>query len=88
MKNIVVKPKTIKDIQSNTRVLQAFNRNHKDDIFMNSKARNRKIVKVITCPINGSWLKNILKRGYELVFNFCQCRQLNFLNVLGDKARP
>ena len=60
MKNIVVKPKTIKDIQSNTRVLQAFNRNHKDDIFMNSKARNRKIVKVIKCSLNGSWMKNIL----------------------------
>ena len=87
MKNIVVKPKTIKDIQSNTRVLQAFNRNHKDDIFMNSKARNRKIVKVIKCSLNGSWMKNILK-GYELEFKFCQCRQLNFLNVLGDKARP
>ena len=86
MKNIVVKPKTIKDIQSNTRVLQAFNRNHKDDIFMNSKARNRKIVKVITCSLNGSWLKNILNN--ELVFNFCQCKQSNFLNVLGDKARP
>ena len=59
MKNIVVKPKTIKDIQSNTRVLQAFNRNHKDDIFMNSKARKRKIVKVIMCSLNGRRLKNI-----------------------------
>ena len=59
IKNIVVKPKTIKDIQSNTRLLQAFNSNHKDDIFMNSKARKRKIVKVIMCSLNGSWLKNI-----------------------------
>ena len=31
---MVTKPKTIKDIQVNTRVLRGLNKNHKDDIFV------------------------------------------------------
>ena len=44
---MVLKPKTIKDIQANTRVLNALNKNHKDDIFMGNKLKKNEIVKVI-----------------------------------------
>ena len=33
LNEMVIKPKTIKDIQANTRVLNALNKNHKDDMF-------------------------------------------------------
>ena len=38
---MVIKPKTIKDIQANTRVLNALNKNHKDDMFsVHGKKKN------------------------------------------------
>ena len=41
LKEMVIKPKTIKDIQANTRVLNALNKNHKDDMFsVHGKKKN------------------------------------------------
>ena len=43
---MVIKPKTIKDLQANTRVLNALNKNHKDDIFSSNKTKKKEVPKV------------------------------------------
>ena len=43
---MVIKPKTIKDVQANTRVLNALNKNHKDDIFLSHKLIQKDSAKV------------------------------------------
>lgn len=48
---MVIRPKTIKDIQSNTRLLNALNKNHKDDIFVGKKSKHIGTEKVNTYVI-------------------------------------
>ena len=44
---MVIKPKTIKDIQANTRVLNALNKNHKDDMFSVHGKKKNEVQKVL-----------------------------------------
>ena len=43
---MVLKPKTIKDLQANTKVLNALNKNHRDDIFSSNKPKKKEVIKV------------------------------------------
>ena len=43
---MVIQPTTIKDRQTNTRVLNALNKNHKDDIFLGNKLKKTDYIKV------------------------------------------
>ena len=53
---MVIKPKTIKDIQANTRVLNALNKNHKDDMFSVHGKKKNEVQKVLyyVCSICGA----------------------------------
>ena len=54
IKEMVSQPITIKDRQTNTRVLNALNKNHKDDIFKDTKLK-----KIDTAKVNFTFSKHI-----------------------------
>ena len=65
LKDMVIKPKTIKDLQANTRVLNALNKNHKDDIFSSNKTKKKEVPKVwymlTLSRLSGFLIDNFLK---------------------------
>ena len=56
IREMVIQPITIKDRQTNTRVLNALNKNHKDDIFLGNKSK-----KIDTAKVNYTLNKSYFK---------------------------
>ena len=87
---MVIQPITIKDRQTNTRVLNALNKNHKDDIFLCNKWKKTDTAKVnYTLSKNGantSRLSNFNEMAFfgpTVIIRYSK----SVSNFLGCKAR-